>query len=289
MYFISSWKTDHQCPNAREQLSHPCDVNTKFRKEAEEKCAVLKKDLFKNCHKHVSPEQAYKDCLFDMCSCEESHHNCLCPIIATYADQCADNEVVVDWRHQVRECGLHCPSGQEYRQCGNAYNYSCEAITLASNFTSNCVEGCQCPKGEALDRNGNCIQVSKCPCIWEETYYEPESVNFRPESGQLCTCQDAAWICHAASKEEETDNTPSLKCESALHRTLDNCPNETITCSNMHFGNKSPKKCVPRCVCSPGYVENEYGDCITFKECPCHHGYRSYQENDIIKQKCNTW
>ena len=70
-----------------------------------------------------------------------------------------------------------------------------------------------------------------------------------------------------------------------------------LTCSNMHSANLSSSSsdeagtevCSARCVCAPGYVETDQGVCIPFRQCPCHHAGQSYQEGDIIKQRCNTW
>ena len=236
----------------------------------------------------MSPEQAYEDCLFDMCSCDGSKLRCLCPILASYSDLCVDNGVMIDWRSQVRECGLHCPTGQEYRQCGDSCAHSCESITISNNCTSKCVEGCNCPEGETLDQYGNCIPIAKCPCTKDKTYYEAGSINYEPESNAMCACQNGKWDCHEPSIEEITTVPAPMHCESESHKVLDSCPYEAITCNNMHEEKKSQESCNPRCVCAHGYVENEEGNCIPFKECPCHHGGKSYKEYDVIRQRCNT-
>ena len=273
-----------------EHLSHPCDVNSNYRREAEERCSVLKSDLFKQCHSKVAVEEAYQDCLFDMCSCESSVKECICPIIASYADLCVGQGVFVDWRLEVRECGLHCPSGQEYNQCGDSCAHSCQAVSTALNCQSKCVEGCSCPGNQTLDEHGNCVPLSRCPCVIDDTFYKAGSVNYKPETAEVCSCHNARWICHAASASEKTQMSSVLRqCDVSLHRVLDNCPSETVTCRNMHFEHKKPGTCVPKCVCAPGYVENDDGLCIPFKECPCHHGGKSYNNDETIRQRCNTW
>ena len=283
-----SWRLDENCPRVTDHLNHPCDVNSRFRKEAEEKCSVVRGDLFKKCHPKVSPEQAYKDCLHDMCSCDGSHLRCLCPIIASYSDLCVDNGVEIDWRSQVRECGVHCPAGQEYRQCGDSCAHSCESLTISKNCTSKCVEGCNCPEGETLNQYGNCIPIASCPCIKDGTFYDADSSTYEPESNAMCSCHNGKWDCHEASTEEKTTVPVPINCESERNRVYDNCPHEVMTCNNMHEEMKAIESCKPKCVCAPGYVEDEEGQCIPFKECPCHHGGKSYQDQDIIKQRCNT-
>ena len=286
------WKIDQDCPDAKEILTHPCEVNSKFRKIAEEKCSVLKGNLFKSCHSRLSPDQAYQDCLFDMCSCESADRDCLCPILATYYDECLKRGSVINWRQEVRECGIHCPTGQEYKQCQESSTYSCSSISMSTNISETiCVEGCACPDDHTLDDKGNCIPIERCPCSYEGTIFEVGSKNFKPETSEICTCEKAKWICHPVNTEEERQlsSQASLHCNFRQNRILDNCPSEVLTCNNMHMDTKPTTECTPRCVCLPGYVENDQGICIPFKECPCHHGGKSYEENSKIKQKCNTW
>lgn len=54
---------------------------------------------------------------------------------------------------------------------------------------------------------------------------------------------------------------------------------------------KKSTDCHPGCKCKPGYVLESYGSkkCIKPTECPCHHGGRSYSENNRITQDCNSW
>lgn len=53
----------------------------------------------------VDPEQYYRDCVYDMCACQVKLGECLCPMIAAYAKECAQKGVLVDWIPDVRECG----------------------------------------------------------------------------------------------------------------------------------------------------------------------------------------
>ena len=278
-----------------EQLSHPCDLSTEYRREAEEKCSVLRSQTFRDCHSQVSPEKAYENCLYDVCSCERSPPDCLCPILAAYADLCVEREVRLDWRRSVRECGLHCPAGQEYRQCGDSCSYSCAQISLPSSGTecsSRCVEGCSCPEGQTLSETGDCIPVSSCPCRVGQELFPAGSQDWRAQTGEVCSCINARWACQPANSSQLSEMSSPV-CEEREKRVVDRCPpSPPLTCSNMHSASHTetePGVCSARCVCAPGYVENDQGVCIPFRRCPCHHAGQSYQEGDVIKQRCNTW
>ena len=285
-----------------EQLSHPCDLNTEARLEAEVKCSVLRSQTFRGCHSQVSPETAYENCLYDVCSCQRSQSDCLCPVLAHYADLCVERNVRLDWRREVRQCGLHCPAGQEYRQCADSCAHSCADISLDAgpDCSSRCVEGCSCPQGETLSETGDCIPVSSCPCRLRDVLYTAGSRDFRPQSGQVCSCTNARWFCQPATTSQlsEMSSSASPVCEESDHRVLAPCHHgPSLSCSNMHSANLSSTSstevetevCTAQCVCAPGYVEDDQGDCIPFRQCPCHHAGQSYQEGDIIKQRCNTW
>ena len=281
-----------------EQLSHPCDLHSEYRREAEEKCSVLKSQTFRGCHSQVSPEKAYENCLYDVCSCERSLPDCLCPILADYADLCVERDVLLDWRRSVRECGLHCPAGQEYRQCGDTCSHSCADISLDSgtSCSRSCVEGCSCPEGETLSSTGDCIPVSSCPCSLGEVLYTAGSQDYRPQSGEVCSCINARWICQTANTTQlsQMSSSASPVCEERDNRVMAPCHHgPPLTCSNMHSANLSSTStstsCSAKCVCAAGHVENDQGDCIPFRQCPCHHAGQSYQEGDVIKQRCNTW
>ena len=103
----------------------------------------------------------------------------------------------------------------------------------------------------------------------------------------VCTCHSGKWDCQPADSDQKKRILP--KCDRSVHKVLDMCPKERVTCSNMHLLQKDKIGCTPECICKSGYVENLDGKCILPKQCPCHHGGRSYQNDDTIKQKCNTW
>ena len=287
-----SWKKDENCPAAVEHLTHPCELSTKYRREAESRCAVLRSETFRACHSQVSPEKAYENCLFDVCSCESSYPHCLCPILASYGDLCVERGVPVDWRLEVRECGLHCPAGQQYRQCADSCGHSCASISAATNCSSRCAEGCACPEGQTLSQSGDCVSVSSCPCLLRDSLHTAGSEDYRPETAEVCSCVSGRWVCQPASSQQLAEMTTKAApvCDETQNRVLDSCHSGPVTtCANMHTDTTSTETCSLKCVCAPGFVENDDGVCIPFSSCPCHHGGKSYREGEQMKQRCNTW
>lgn len=107
---------------------------------------------------------------------------CLCPMIAAYAQECALKGVKVDWRNEIRECGIHCPGGQKYQVCGNSCARTCYDITTRPNCKQQCVEGCNCPEGESLDEHGECIPIGQCGCQHEGMEFPAGYKEVRPAS-----------------------------------------------------------------------------------------------------------
>ena len=281
-----SWKTNPACHNTVEQVMHPCYISIRSRREAEDHCSALKDDVFVPCHSMVSPEEMYQNCLHDICTCEGPISMCLCPILATYSDLCANQNMMIDWRQNISECGIHCPTGQEYKICGDSCTYSCASMSISERCTSKCAEGCSCPEGHALDEHGDCVLISKCPCFSDDTFYEPGSVKYDPETENVCTCHSGKWDCQPANAQQKKI-VPT--CDRSLHKVLEMCPKEPVTCRNMHFAQREKTECLPDCVCKSGYVKDKDGKCILPKQCPCHHGGKSYNNEETIMQKCNTW
>lgn len=50
------------------------------------------------------------------------------------------------------------------------------------------------------------------------------------------------------------------------------------------------KNCHGGCVCKKGFVlEPITKECVKPADCPCHHGGRSYADQEVVKEDCNTW
>jgi len=52
----------------------------------------------------------------------------------------------------------------------------------------------------------------------------------------------------------------------------------------------TPAICYSGCVCKKPYVLDSFTkECVLPNECPCHHGGKSYNNNETFYQGCNTW
>lgn len=276
---------------------HPCKTNPERQHESEKYCAQLRGDVFYSCNWYVDPEPFYDDCMYDMCACAGDIKQCLSPTFAAYARQCAISGVKILWREKIEGFQLHCPQGQEYQVCGSSCARSCKDISFNPNCKEECVEGCNCPKGQTLNAQGECVPIGECPCKYDGLEFNAGYREIRSEglSKELCTCASGVWTCNPAT-EEEIQKYPasgSLNpiCDASKNFKMTKCePVEPKTCRNMHAVlDQSPAVCQPGCVCKKGYVLDTISrTCVKRKECPCYHSGKSYFEEALIQQDCNT-
>lgn len=297
--FANKWKTsDEYCVDESEnEPKNPCELNPQRRATAEEHCSKIHSDIFSDCHWHVDPTEFYQDCMYDMCACDTDIKSCLCPMLAAYAKDCAALGVKLSWRTEIGECKIHCTGGQTYQICGNSCMRSCSDISFYRDCKQECVEGCNCPEGQTLDVNGECIPVAQCPCIYAGREYKPNHREVRPgnKGQEFCSCVGGVWECRLATPDEIREY-PSVTellsvCQAIKHLEVTDCePVEHRTCSNMHIQNEqTPSVCTSGCVCKSGYVlDTPNGVCIKEEDCPCHHGGKSYKQGSVIQAECNS-
>ncbi|KAA0190908.1 hypothetical protein HAZT_HAZT005302, partial [Hyalella azteca] len=283
--------------------------------------------IFDDCHLHVDPEPYHSDCLYDLCSCEQDLSDCLCPILAAYSVECARKGVLLDWRGHVRQCGewvvsggewvvsggewvvsggewvvsggVHCTGGQQYQVCGDSCTHSCYDLATNPGCKRKCVEGCNCPEGFTLDASGICVPMSQCPCVYLGKEYKAGYEMMQPDAEgkrSVCECIMAQWDCHEPTQNElESEKffeLPQVGCSESDNLVYTECmPDEEATCKTMHFVESEhvSDTCKAGCRCSPGHVrDTDTGACVPQHACPCHHGGRSYAENQTIVEECNT-
>uniref|UniRef100_A0AAR5QHC1 Hemocytin n=1 Tax=Dendroctonus ponderosae TaxID=77166 RepID=A0AAR5QHC1_DENPD len=292
--FANKWKTLEKCNDVPDVLSaHPCDVNLHHKPTAERHCAKIKSDLFKACHWFVDPEQFYQNCLYDMCSCEYQVSRCLCPTVSAYATECSRKGIKIDWRNEVRECGIHCPGGQKYQVCGNSCTRTCSDLFLRPDCKPQCVEGCNCPDGEALEDNGECIPIGQCKCQQDGLEFQAgyKEIRQEPRGLELCTCLNGLWRCKLATVQEIQSFPKANDLKAKWNFEFTTCEDvEPVTCKNMHTNEHfSPTVCHSGCKCKNGYVlDSKNRKCVKPADCPCHHGGRSYKEKSTVQSDCNT-
>lgn len=233
-----------------------------------------------------------------MCSCEWKTAECLCPILASYAKECADKGTIIEWRAKIRECGERCPPGQIWQTCGDSCARTCNDISLrGSSCKRTCAEGCNCPPGKALDEYGECVSVVECSCSRDGLKFPPGYIEIRPGSRgqQYCTCESGGWKCREATAPEVMTfpkvGDAKAVCSIASNLEFTTCePTDPKTCRNMHvYEGTSPVVCRPGCQCKSGYVLQDAasGKCVKPSDCPCHHGGKSYADGRIVRSECS--
>ncbi|CBY32632.1 unnamed protein product, partial [Oikopleura dioica] len=252
--FGDSWKIFGYCPEATE-VQDTCAVHPNRQNWAKKSCSVIKSSAFSSCHNVVPTKMYYDACVYDGCGCDSGGDcECTCTAIAAYANECARNGVVVDWRKPdlcPMQCG-DCPL--EYSACNDPCPKTCQNRHDFANISQNCqagscAEGCACQDGKIWDQHaGDCVFEESCTCgmfdgvvFMEVTTTTHVSITFTTTTDSTCCTKD------------ETEYVPgdvikSIDCE--VYKCNDNCEiildtsgcgNVTTTKSTTTVVTKSPK------------------------------------------------
>ncbi|XP_022909389.2 von Willebrand factor-like [Onthophagus taurus] len=293
--FGHSWVVPGSCGSENvntDPVPHPCDVNPAMKPISEKNCAVLKSPLFEGCSDDV--ESSYEECVFDGCMCPDDSPSCLCDFYAQQGEMCAARGILIDWREEIPECGIQCPSGQKYQICGNSCTRGCDDISANPTCTSRCIDGCNCPPGQTLDNNDQCIQIAECPCVLDNTRY-PANFTFietSDDKNNKHVCENALWTITPATDEDLIDY-PSLedfenKCYREDFLVFSGCKRiNEVNCWNIHL-NERPNfdGCQSGCECMQGYImDTELNKCVKPEDCPCLHQGISHPDDAIINNR----
>ncbi|XP_006822490.1 mucin-2-like [Saccoglossus kowalevskii] len=275
--FANKYKTNPGCRDVPvDEVPHPCEIFSQHASTAEETCIKLLNDpIFTQCHMFVNPQHYYENCKFDVCSCQQT--DCHCVIFADYAQQCADKGVpLIGWRQEIIPCGVECPSGMIYTECGSACQVT--ADTLREGIECNdqsCVPGCRCPE-MFVEKDGECVYLADLPCERNGEMFEVgEEV---PHECGSCTCSSGVWDC------ADTE-CPPIAC--GINQVYTDCMSACPpTCENMlHNVGCSSAICEAGCECAEGFVLSHDG-CVEPADCPCKHGGDIYSANSEMKSDC---
>ncbi|KAM6438314.1 von Willebrand factor [Rhynochetos jubatus] len=300
--FGNSWKLNADCQDLLKQGSHPCNLNPRLAKYAEDSCSVLMSSAFEPCHREVSATPYVKNCRFDVCSCSNGK-DCLCSAIANYAAACARKNVLIQWR-EPDFCPMTCPEGQVYQPCGTSCNQTCRSLSYPDEDCDElCVEGCYCPPGHYLDEHEQCVPKALCSCYYDGEIFQPEDVF--SDHYTMCYCENGFMHCStnrvpgAFLPDVFADERPSarikrsLSCRSPMERLV--CPANNPraeglecakTCQNYDLECIS-HGCISGCLCPKGMVRHE-NKCVAPERCPCFHNGREYARGETVTNDCNT-
>ncbi|XP_019630752.1 PREDICTED: kielin/chordin-like protein isoform X25 [Branchiostoma belcheri] len=162
--FGNSWeigeRPDCSCRYGKE--IKPCEsVSLVAQMEATRQCSILKSEIFQPAHRVMAPEPFFDACRYDLCACPEQDR-CLCGILSAYAHEAAKQQVILDWRTNSL-CGISCPEGFQYDECGPSCPQTCDSVSSSTDkCLQACVPGCFCAAGMVL-HNLRCISPSDCP------------------------------------------------------------------------------------------------------------------------------
>ncbi|KAK3108253.1 hypothetical protein FSP39_004202 [Pinctada imbricata] len=288
--FGNKWKLQPLCRDETpgQSTASPCETDAAKKSQADKYCRYLKGDVFSSCHSVVDYTPVYENCMYDVCACTSNLGDCLCPMLGQYAQDCAAQGIDILWRNHIPECHLPCPGGQEYQQCPNECTRSCQNIAKDPNCVQSprCAEGCGCPANQTLNELGDCIDIDKCPCTFNDQLFPYGSK--AQMDGKICTCENARWTCVAPGPTHQHYNVPSIcNVNEEYTKCKSECP---VTCENMHqppnCPTPQPDDCEAGCKCKEGYVL-EGTQCVKNNSCPCYHGGKAYFDGDKYTADCN--
>ncbi|XP_050572817.1 LOW QUALITY PROTEIN: SCO-spondin-like [Cygnus atratus] len=276
--FANKYRVSSACPVLGPVPFEPCSTYAPRRELASAACAILHGAPFQPCHHLVDREPFHQLCLYDVCACPAGKQ-CLCPTLAAYARQCAQEGAALSWRNQSF-CGVQCSGGQVFQECSSPCGRTCADLRLdgagsCPDLDGLCVSGCNCPEGLVLDDGGQCVPKDVCPCQHGGELYPPGS-KIR-QGCNACVCTAGAWSCADAPCPE------AAFCPGDLVYAVGSC---LRTCDNTELNGTCPGL-ADGCVCPPGTVFLDER-CVPPEECPCQHSGRLYQPNDTIVRDCNT-
>ncbi|XP_051885648.1 otogelin-like [Pristis pectinata] len=254
--FANSWRVSTACnPGANVPEVDPCDTHQQYASYATEKCSIISGYLFASCHQYLSPDLYQQQCKTDTCKCGQT---CMCSAVAHYARQCGNFGIFVDFRSNVSECAIQCPSTMVYGPCVSFCNQKCQSLSMPEDCSNECTEGCACPDGTYYNtKTHTCVMKNDCPCYFMGTEYSP---------GEVAISSTGMWICSEGtmqfqSQKQDTQCGPGqiyFNCSALVSGSETNvgagCGE---TCQNLLLNTSCPKSmpCLSGCVCPPGWRE----------------------------------
>ncbi|XP_053307384.1 IgGFc-binding protein-like [Spea bombifrons] len=226
--FAKSWKVG-EVKGCQEVPEKKCSVLKSLEKEQRKSlvgCGLLldKKGPFRECHAKVSPEDYFKDCVYDQCAFGNLE-DITCRLIAGYTTACQEAKATVyPWRTE-QFCPLQCPENSHYDVCSSGCPSTCLSLTSFSQCNSLCKEGCSCDDRFVLS-GGQCVPLSECGCSYNSLYYKPGDVFFPEDTCEKkCSCNPGgSVVCSAFACG------PYEECR--VEKGVQSCnPNGSATCS----------------------------------------------------------
>ncbi|XP_068115922.1 mucin-2-like [Hyperolius riggenbachi] len=230
-------------------------------------CNLIIGKTFQECHSKIPPMDYHQACVFDSCHVNDS--SMACTSLQHYALLCGEQGVCINWRSQVPECAISCPSHRTYNACGPAEPRTCQTTPEEDAKIMNdkrFVEGCFCPENtmpfsEAMD-----VCVSTCGCVGPDKVPRKYGEEFQLDC-QDCVCREggSGIMC----QEHQCKEMKDVKCElegfylDIQSQHNDTCCSESICKCDVTKCSTKPPRCdlgyeaisdVPVGHCCPVYI-----------------------------------
>ncbi|PZC75815.1 hypothetical protein B5X24_HaOG205635 [Helicoverpa armigera] len=190
-----------------------------------------------------------------------------------------------------------CPPNEEFSKC---FLRICRAqfcqdkgqdIPCPDIPEESCLEGCVCKEGYLRNKNGECIAENECSADLCTTHEEFSNCTQAVCRAQNCTNKGIPQACPSVAdgdckqgcickegyfRNENGYCVPEELCNKECGtnqelRCMNSCPPQK-TCSTRRFAvTCPPSPYVCKCVCKPGHVKDDNGQCIPEEQCagPC--------------------
>ncbi|CAF3426792.1 unnamed protein product [Rotaria socialis] len=291
--FVDDYKTDIACVTP--SYEHPCQQHIANEKPAQDKCELIRSDLFASCASTVNPSQFVANCEFDLCSNTNAHFQNIyfCAAVAAYARECQLANVTTNWFNDARIQSAcrdaqygQCLGGAAYSDCAPKCSQTCHQLTISGQTCSEreCIAGCSCPSQTYLDvsvqSQPQCVPKSQCSCYDSESNSYIKSSGVAKRSCGDCTCNNGAWSCGSQVCEKKV----GCPANQVYAVNASSCPK---TCDNMNIW----KDCgitFEGCTCPAGQVlSQDLKTCVVATTCPCRYAGHLYGSNEIIRRGCS--
>ncbi|KAL5007269.1 hypothetical protein ScPMuIL_016075 [Solemya velum] len=271
--FGNSWKVGTDCPDVDPlpyDQCEPCAGPLAPRKKwAHESCSIIKTGpLFCECRDKMEQDRIdyfYDRCVEDACKCDRGGDcECLCTILALFAQDCARIGAPTKWRSQ-NLCPMMCENGMVYSPCEYACPATCRNIggnntdELCANTA--CIEGCFCPEG-TLRQGDECVSAESCSCYQHGTVFPPGTI--MTDHCQTCTCIMGKFDCVG-------DICPDEGCEDGMFACdMGTCIDRNYLCDGFCdcIDQSDEENCTMEFTCAPDEFRCLDGHCIS-KSCVC--------------------
>ncbi|XP_026031342.1 mucin-2-like [Astatotilapia calliptera] len=259
--FANSWKTSSKYPDVR----HNLDTCTPTRQTwAEKKCDIIKKEIFKECHKKIDPLKYYENCVRESCGCDIGGDcECFCTAVKNYAQACAEAGVCVAWR-TPEICPVFCDYYNKPGECTWHYEYCPPPILCRScdYAEGNCIkfisklEGCypKCPDEKPIfDENTNSC-VNRCEQIRNSTTTTATPTTTTPTSTTTPTQSTTTTGTATTTTPTSTTTTPTTTPTSTTTTTgtpTTKTPTSTTTPTQSTTTTGTPTTTTPTSTTTP--------------------------------------